>query len=141
MYENEGLVYISRPFFPFCIIRLMKRVINDWNSTKKSVIFWIFSPSFSPPSRGGDNKISVFLALGSLAMPPSNPPSRFLVLRIWGWPLPRALKAEILKSCYRHREMAEKNVKKLNDFFSKFQSSITLLRSKIIKNGKNGLEI
>ena len=33
-------------------------------------------------------------------------------------------------------EAEDKNVKKLNDFFSKIQSSITLFRSKIIKNGK-----
>jgi hypothetical protein len=38
-------------------------------------------------------------------------------------------------------ENEKKNVKKLNVFFSKFQSSITLLRSRIIENGKNALEI
>ena len=55
---------------------------------------------------------------------------------------PKAKNTEILLSPPRDGgENEEKNVKKLNDFFSIFQSSITLLRSKIIENGKNDLEI
>jgi hypothetical protein len=55
---------------------------------------------------------------------------------------PEGRNTEILLSPPRDGgENEEKNVKKLNDFFSKFQSSITLLRSRIIENGKNGLEI
>ncbi len=55
---------------------------------------------------------------------------------------PKAKNTEILLSPPRDGgENEDKNVKKLNDFFSKFQSSITLLRSKLMENGKNGLEI
>jgi hypothetical protein len=55
---------------------------------------------------------------------------------------PKAKNTEILLSPPRDGgENEEKNVTKLNDFFSKLQSSITLLRSRIIENGKNGLEI
>ena len=52
---------------------------------------------------------------------------------------PKAKNTKILLSPPRDGgENEEKNVKKLNDFFCKFQSSITLLRSRIIENGKNG---
>ena len=55
---------------------------------------------------------------------------------------PKAKNTKILLSPPRDGgENEEKYVKKLNDFFCKFQSSITLLRSRIIENGKNGLEI
>ena len=55
---------------------------------------------------------------------------------------PKAKNTEILLSPPRDGgENEEKNIKKLNNFFAKFQSSITLLRSRIIENGKNGQEI
>ena len=55
---------------------------------------------------------------------------------------PEGRNTEILLSPPRDGgENEEKNVKKLNDFFSQFQSLITLLRSRIIENGKNDLEI
>jgi hypothetical protein len=47
LYEKEVVAHISRPFFLFLIILLLKRVIDDWNLAKKIVHDVVVTLNFS----------------------------------------------------------------------------------------------
>ena len=76
------MAHISRQFFLFFIILFLKRTVDDLNQERKTFNIVTFLSSFSQPPRGGNSDFSIFLPIGSLAMPPSNPPSRILVFRV-----------------------------------------------------------